>query len=286
MNFYRRDEMDFSGQTALVTGGSSGIGLALARQLASQGARVVVVARDQQRLEEAIASLRATKDGAHLAISTDVSDAGQVAQMAEQVIEQAGVPNLLINNAGVAHPGYVQALDLEIYHWMMDVNYYGAVHVTKAFLPGMLARRSGHVVNIASTAGFAGVFGYTAYCGSKFALRGFNDALRAELKPHCLHVSIVYPSDTDTPQLVYDNLHKPPELVEMVATLNMNPYPAEVVAGRILKGISKKKQVIITDAGNRALYIIVHNLNMAYSVQDFLLNRALKKLHKQQQCAE
>ena len=278
--------MDFSGQTALVTGGSSGIGLGLARQLARLGARVIVVARDPQRLEEALASLPASKHGHHLAFSTDVSEPAQVSQMAETVIEQAGVPDLLINNAGVAHPGYVQELDLDIFHWMMDVNYYGAVHVTKAFLPGMFARRSGHIVNIASTAGFAGVFGYTAYSGSKFALRGFSEALRAELKPYSITVSIVYPSDTDTPQLVYDNLHKPPELVEMTASLNMDPYPPEVVAGRILKGISKKKQVIITDIGNRALYIIVNNLGIGYSFQDFLLKRALKILHREQKFSE
>jgi 3-dehydrosphinganine reductase len=277
--------VDLNGKLALVTGGSSGIGLALSRKLAEQGARLVLVARDEQRLDEALNSLPPSKDGNHLAISTDICDVDQVNRMAAQVLEQAGTPDLLVNNAGAAHPGYVEELDLEIYHWLMDVNYYGALYVTKAFLPAMMGRQSGHIVNVVSTAGFAGVFSYTAYSASKFALRGFSEALRAEMKRYCILVSIVYPSDTDTPQLAYENKYKPIELVEMMAAINFEPYPPEVVAERILQGIEKKKQVIITDAGNKALYALVH-FNLAYPVQDFLLNRALKKLKRPTNCRE
>ena len=169
---------------------------------------------------------------------------------------------------------------------MMDVNYWGALYVTRAFLTGMMERRSGQIVNVVSTAGFAGVFSYTAYSASKFALRGFSKSLRAEMKPYCITVSLVYPSDTDTPQLAYENQYKPVELVEMLSAISFTPYPPEVVAERILKGVEKKKQVIITDAGNKALYAIVHYLNLAYPVQDFLLNRALKKLGKRKSCPE
>lgn len=278
--------MNLNGKLAIVTGGSSGIGLALARQLAEMGARVVLVARDAERLEAARISLKPVEAGSHLAISTDISDFEQVNRMAAQVLEQAGVPDLLINNAGVAHPGYVHELGMDIYHWMMDVNYWGALHITRAFLPGMMERRSGQIVNVVSTAGFAGVFSYTAYSASKFALRGFSESLRAEMKPYCITVSLVYPSDTDTPQLAYENQYKPAELVEMLSVINFSPYPPEVVAERILKGVEKKKQIIITDAGNKALYAIVHYLNLAYPVQDFLLNRALKKLGKRKGCSE
>jgi 3-dehydrosphinganine reductase len=278
--------LNLSGQIALVTGGSSGIGLALSRKLAEQGARLVLVARDEQRLEQALNSLMPHENGSHIAISTDICDVDQVNRMAAQVLEEVGTPDLLVNNAGAAHPGYVQELDLEIYHWLMDVNYYGALYVTKAFVPAMMARQSGHIVNVVSTAGFAGVFSYTAYSASKFALRGFSESLRAEMKPYCITVSIVYPSDTDTPQLAYENQYKPIELVEMTAAINFEPYPPEVVAERILQGIQKKKQVIITDGGNKALYALVHYLNLAYPVQDFLLNRALKKLNRQTNCRQ
>jgi len=278
--------VNLNGKLAIVTGGSSGIGLALARQLAEMGARVVLVARDAERLEAARISLKPVEAGSHLAISTDISDFEQVNRMAAQVLEQAGVPDLLINNAGAAHPGYVQELALEIYHWMIEINYYGALHVTKAFLPGMMERQSGHIVNVVSTAGFAGIFSYTAYSASKFALRGFSESLRAEMKPYCIAVSLVYPSDTDTPALVYESQYNPAELVEMLSAINFSPYPPEVVAERIIKGIEKKKEIIITDAGNKALYAIVHYLNLGYLFQDILLNRALKKLGKRKSCPE
>ena len=119
-----------------------------------------------------------------LAFSVDVRHPEEVAELIEKVTHQAGVPDIVINSAGVAHPGYVQELDLDIYHWMMDVNYYGTVHVVKAVLPAMLERGSGYIVNIGSVASRIGVFGYTAYSGSKFAVAGFTDVLRMELKPH------------------------------------------------------------------------------------------------------
>jgi 3-dehydrosphinganine reductase len=278
--------VNLNGKLAIVTGGSSGIGLALARQLTEMGAQVVLVARDAERLEAARGSLKPVEAGSHLAFSADIRDVEQVKRMAEQVLEQVGVPDLLINNAGAAHPGYVHELGLDIYHWLMDVNYWGALYVTRAFLPGMMERRSGQIVNVVSTAGFAGVFSYTAYSASKFALRGFSESLRAEMKPYCITVSLVYPSDTDTPQLAYEDQYKPAELVEMLSAISFSPYPPEVVAERILKGVEKKKQIIITDAGNKALYAIVHYLNLAYPVQDFLLNRALKKLGKRKSCPE
>lgn len=276
--------MEIKGKLVLITGGSSGIGLALARQLAEKGNRLVLVARGMEQLEAARDSLKPVEAGNHLVISTDIRDIDQVNRMAAQVLEQAGVPDLLINSAGVAHPGYVQELGLDIYHWMMDVNYWGALYITKAFLPGMMERRSGQIVNIASTAGFAGVFSYTAYSASKFALRGFSESLRAEMKPYCITVSLVYPSDTDTPQLAYENQFKPVELVEMLSTVSFMPYSPEVVAERILKGVEKNKEIIITDAGNKALYAIVHYLNLAYPFQDFLLNRALNKLGRRKGC--
>ena len=105
-----------------------------------------------------------------------------------QVSEKSGPPDLLVNSAGVAHPGYFQELDLNIFHWMMEVNYFGTVYMTKEVIPSMLKRGSGYIVNISSMAGFVGTFGYTAYGGSKFAVRGFSDVLRAEMKIHGIGV--------------------------------------------------------------------------------------------------
>ena len=262
--------MPFKGKVVWVTGGSSGIGLAIARQFAAQGAGVHLLARSQERLEEALASLQT---GAHSAHSLDVSNEQQVAQVLGELEARVGAPDILVNSAGVAHPGYVQELDLEIYRWMMQVNYFGAVQVTKAVLPGLLARGSGHIVNIGSVASYIGVFGYTAYGSSKFALRGFSDALRAELKPHGIQVSIVYPPDTDTPQLAYENQYKPPELRDLLPELGV--VSPEQVAEKVLEGIARGRYAIHTDFGSRLIYHLANFLgDGVYPIQDWLVKRA------------
>ena len=230
--------MDYTGKVVLITGGSSGIGLALARELAARSAFVCLAARHEDLLQAALATLPVKAQGGKLAFSVDVSHPDQVAELIEKVTRQAGVPDIVINSAGVAHPGYVQELDLDIYHWMMDVNYFGTVHVVKAVLPAMLKRGSGYIVNIGSGASRIAVFGYTAYSGSKFAVAGFTDVLRMELKPLGIRVSLVMPTDTDTPQLAYENQYKPAELKYLLPELGV--VPPEKVARNILKGMERR----------------------------------------------
>ena len=126
--------------------------------------------------------------------AADVTDLAQVQSAQQHIQREAGVPDLLINCAGGAHPGYVQELPLEVFHEMMDLNYFGTVHMVKAWLPAMLERGSGHIVNVSSVAGFLGAFGYSAYGPSKYAVRGFSDVLRLEVKPLGLRVSVVFPA--------------------------------------------------------------------------------------------
>ena len=276
--------MDYKDKSVLITGGTSGIGLELARLLAARGARLFLFARSQDNLRKTINDLQTVQAGEYHGIPTDVSDANQVAQSVEQVIALAGVPDLLVNSAGAAHPGYVQDLDLEIFRWMMDVNYYGTVYVTKAILPGMIERKSGYIVNIASLfAAVAGAYGYTAYGASKFALRGFSDALRMEMKPHGIQVSIVYPADTDTPQLTYENQYKPAELKQILQILPaLDPIPPELVARAIVGGIDRRKNVIIPDLGTSLFIKLINVLgNGIYPVLDWLLARAQGQIQSQ-----
>ena len=275
--------MDFEGKVALITGGSSGIGLATARLLAENGAHTWLLARREDLLREAQAEV----ETCHRApgqfcrtIYADVSQVEQVNQAVARVIEKSGVPDLVINSAGVVQPGYFQDLDLEDFHWMMDVNYFGSVHVTRAVLPAMLPRRSGHIVFISSMAGLIGVLGYTAYSASKFALRGFSDALRSELKPEGIGVSIVFPSDTDTPQLAYDNQHKPPEWKATGA--NPKAMRPEAVARAILKGVSRKRYMIIPGAESKSYYWLSSFLGTQwYHVVDLIIAQARRKLDRQ-----
>ena len=275
--------MDYKDKIVLITGGTSGIGLELARILAARGARLFLFARSQDNLIKTINDLQTVQTGEYHGIPTDVSDANQAAQSVKGVIETAGVPDLLINCAGAAHPGYVQDLDLEIFRWMMDVNYYGTVFVTKAVLPGMIERQSGYIVNIASLAAVVGMYSYTAYGASKFALRGFSDALRMEMKPHGIQVTIVYPADTDTPQLTYENQYKPAELKQILKILPaLDPIPPEQVARAIVSGIDRQKNVIIPDLGTSLIIKLINILgNGIYPVLDWLLARAQAQIKSQ-----
>jgi len=263
----------------LLTGGSSGIGLALAKALAARNAVVVLAARDEQKLKRALESLPAVDNAAHRYYCVDVCDAAQVQAMAEWLVAHVGLPAILINAAGAAHPGYVQELNLSIFRWMMEVNYFGTVHVIKSLLPGMIQRGSGTIVNFGSLASEVGVFGYTAYSGSKFALRGFSDALRMELKPLGIRVSIVLPPDTDTPQLAYENQYKPPELKYLLPELGV--ISAEKVAQAVVRGIEREQYHILPDFGSRIIFWALRLTgNLQYQILDMLLARAQRQIRQ------
>ncbi|MBA4380889.1 MAG: short-chain dehydrogenase, partial [Anaerolinea sp.] len=192
---------------------------------------------------------------------------------------QAGLPDLVINSAGVTQPGYVQDLDLSVFRQMMEINYFGTVHVVKAVLPGMMARGCGHIVNISSVAGFAGVFGYSAYGASKYAVRGLSDVLRAELKPQGIRVSVVFPPDTDTPQLAYDKLFQPPETKVLNAKAKM--LSADEVAEAILRGVRQNKYIILPGADTKFFYHLNNLLgNGIYPLMDWWVSDARRKAGK------
>jgi 3-dehydrosphinganine reductase len=269
----------WNNKVALVTGGSSGIGLAIARLLAQQGAHVWLVARHKEILESALKEVAAARlnPAQHCGIfPADISDAAQAAAAVEHVSAQAGVPDLLVNAAGITHPGYVQDLSLEIFRSMMDVNYFGTVYITKAALPGMLKRGSGHIINISSMGGLIGAFGYSAYGASKYAVRGFSDVLRSELKPLGLRVSIVFPSDTDTPQLAYEAPFKPPETKALAG--NVKVMSPEAVAKITLQQAARGRYIILPGLENNLFYWLNGHLgNAVYPVMDWLIARARKQ---------
>jgi len=274
--------MEFKDRNVLISGGSSGIGLELSRQLATEGANISIFARTIPQLENALSEIQKFHPGQHSVFPTDVSNEEQVNRSVGQLLEKGWYPDMVINSAGEVQPGYTRDLDLATYHWMMDVNYFGTVNLTKAVLPGMLERGAGHIVNIASMMAVIGVVGYTAYAASKFALRGFSDALRMELKPHGIHVSIVYPADTDTPQLEYENRFKPEAWKNILNFVPAtDPVPPEKVARQILEGIERNQEVIIPDAGMKLIFKSINILGKGvFPVLDWLHNRAIKQIDK------
>jgi 3-dehydrosphinganine reductase len=244
-----------SGNVAMVTGGSSGIGKAIACGLARRGMDVWLIARRKDLLETARAEVESHRQNQSQMIGTasaDVSDLNQVRQVVKQISEKSGPPDLLVNSAGVAHPGYVQELDIDIFTWMMEVNYFGTVYVTKEVLPAMLNRASGYIVNISSVAGFIGTFGYTAYGASKFAVHGFSDSLRAEMKLHGIGVSIVYPPDTQTAQLEYETRFKPIETKALSG--NTKVMSPDKVAHEVIMGIERGRYIILPGLESKLIY--------------------------------
>jgi len=248
--------MSFANANVLITGGSSGIGKATARQLAAAGANVFILARDQAKIDAALDEIRAEagRPDAHVVsgFSADVSQYDQVIDVAKELVKAERVPDYLFNFAGVAHPGYFHELPLQVFRDAMDINYFGTVHTAKAIAPSMMARGSGHIINTSSVAGFLGVFGYSAYGASKFAIRGFTDVLRSELKPYGVDVSILFPPDTDTPQLWAENTIKPPETKAIAG--NVKVVSPEFVARELLRGVEKGRYIIIPGGESKLVY--------------------------------
>ena len=269
----------WNNKVILITGGSSGIGLAAAKQLAAAGAYVWLVARRREVLEAALKEVEAARsDPSRLCgiVSADVSDPAQVARMVETVTKSAGIPDVIINSAGSTQPGYIHELSLEVFENLMQVNYFGTVYVTNAFLPAMMARGSGHIINISSMAGYLGVFGYSAYGATKFAVTGFSEVLRAEMKPHGIRVSVAFPPDTDTPQLAYEEPFKPPETKALSGSAKA--LSAEKVARSILQQAGKGRFMLFPGTDSRLFYILTSKLprSLVFTILDMMASSGKK----------
>jgi len=229
---------------ALVTGGSSGIGRATALALARAGADVAIIARGEERLRDTFAALQsAAPEQRFFQAPCDVADSTQIQPIVDRILDALGGVDLLVNNAGAALAARFGDTPEEAYQALMEINYHAVVRLTRALLPDMLARGSGHVVNVSSMAGLVGIYGYTAYAASKFAVSGFSEALRQELLPSGIRVSVVYPPDTDTPQLAFENRTKPAATRAVAG--NIAPLSAEEVAESLLRGVARGRFRII-----------------------------------------
>ncbi|NCS27673.1 MAG: SDR family oxidoreductase [Microcystis aeruginosa F13-15] len=247
-------------QQVIITGGSSGIGKAIAKLLVQEGSNLFLIARNAIKLDEAKLELELEKkypEQKILTYAADVSDRLQIEQAMSYAINTMGVPDLLITSAGIAKPDYFQNLSIEVFERTMAVNYFGSLYCLMSVTKSMNKKGKGQIVLLSSGAGLMGFYGYSAYSPSKFAVRGLAESLRGELKLSNIYLSVVYPPDTNTPQLEEENKTKPPETKAITATAKI--WSAEDVAQKILQGI-KKKAFIITPGLEMSFLARFHSL--------------------------
>lgn len=236
------------GGVAVITGAGSGIGRELARQLAAQGSALALADVREAGIEETVASLggRASgKGGAVTRHMLDVSNEAAVRAFAQEVEARHGRATLLINCAGVALLGKFEELSLEEFRWLMEINFWGTVSSVKYFLPVLRRQPRAHIVNISSVLGLVAAVGQSAYCASKFAVRGFTEALRHELAGTNVGVTCVHPGGINTAIAVSARLGaaaapgtREQELARGRRLLRMSP---EKAAARILRGVERRE---------------------------------------------
>jgi len=252
-----------------VFGGSEGIGRSLVLKLLSQGAKVVALSRNSDKLnkltQEALEFSSSLKTQ-----SCDVTNWDQTNATMVGLVKEHGVPDYILQLAGYSKPGYLENLEIKDFRNMMNLNYFGTLHVAKSIAPFWLKKQSGHLLTCSSIAGFIGLFGYTGYCASKYAVLGFSEALRREWKPFGIKVSVLCPPNTNTPGLAEENKYKPHEVLateEKIAVLS-----PEVVAEQTLKQLVKNPFLIIPSFDGKMARLLGA---LSPRIMDFFVRRTL-----------
>jgi len=243
------------GAVAIVTGGSSGIGLATAELLASRGAHVAIIARDMGRLEaaeEAVTAARRDADQRVVAISCDVSDWDEVRAMVARVESELGPIDLLMACAGFCTPMRFTELPIEEFASHLDTNLLGVTYPARAVAPGMMERGRGHIAMVSSMGGFVGVYGYSAYSPSKFGVMGLAEVLRCELKPHGIGVTVLCPPNVDTPGYAREIGIEPAETAAINGSVRA--VPPRSMASVLVSAVEKGKFLVVPGLMNGLLY--------------------------------
>ncbi len=247
------------GGTAVVTGAGSGIGRALAQKLAVAGSSLALADIDEAGLAETASSLE-VKAGSVTTHVLNVADEAAVRALAEEVVTRHGRVTLLINNAGVALLGKFEQISLDDFHWLMDINFWGTVYGVTYFLPVLKQQPRAHIVNLSSVFGLVAPVGQSAYCASKFAVRGFTECLRHELQGMNVFVTSVHPEGIATAIARRARLgaNTPATIQKQSVTLfeKVARVPPEEAAETILRGVEKKQGRVLIGSDARALDVL------------------------------
>jgi 3-dehydrosphinganine reductase len=266
---------DWRGKAVYISGGTNGIGLAAARRFAGMGARLFLFSVDpKKQRDEALSAVRTDAadggrkiEGARL----DVTDPAAVAKGFARAQEAVGPPDVLVNSAGLGGPDYFEQISFETFDRMMRVNVYGVWNTVQAALP-LMKGRGGHIVNVASLGGLIGAFGYTAYGASKFAVVGFSEALRAEVKQYGIHVMALCPPPVETPMWHRSNIKRPKETKAINAGSGLL-QPEEVVDA-LIEGLDRRAFLVVPGRKGRFAY---HLNRLLPGVRTFVTDRMIRR---------
>ena len=242
---------EFQGKVVIVTGSSSGIGESIARRLADLGATVVVNSSSSVEAGEAVA--KSLPNGA-IYVRADISKKDEALNLLEQTIKAFGKLDILVNNAGITQRSAFVDTQISVYRRVMEVNFFGSLHCTKAAMASLIERR-GMIIVIESLAGLAPLLGRTGYCASKHALHGFFTSLRSELRNTGTHIMLVCPGFVET-RLQTRALGGDGRVTAHPQSMVGRPVSADSVAGKIYKGAFKRKHLLVLTPVGKLTYWI------------------------------
>ena len=270
---------DFAGKMIFITGGASGIGLEAGRQMALLGSHIVVLDYNPtDAAHEALEAARLLPSQRIARFQMDISNRQQVLEVVAKAVAECGVPDLLLNSAGVGMASEFVGSRFEDFDRVMQINLYGTRHICEAVVPFMVERKSGRIVLIASMAGHVGIYGYTNYATSKFAVRGFAEALRYELKPLGISVQCLCPGEVDTPMVVEEHKNMHPATWALKKTAGT--VSVDVPVKDLIKGILSNKQLIVTGGTSRFMFWVnrLTPPSLWYAYCDRVVRDALAKM--------
>lgn len=261
----------------IITGGSSGIGLALARLYAGKDKRLSLIGRSVDRLEAARTLIEAAgHDPAHVHVAAaDVVDEAALAAAVEACQSMFGPCDLLITSAGSVEPAPFEQLPSEKFREQIDTNLFGTVHAIRSVYDGMKKRRKGKILIVSSAAALIGIYGYTAYCASKAALAAFAETLRSEARACGVSVSICFPPDTETPQLVREMPLRPPQAEVVMG--RVRPWTADAVANHIRRQLEKGREEIFFGT---QLYLLARFGSLVKPALHWWFGRSIRRLSR------
>ncbi len=263
---------NFAGAVAVVTGGASGIGLATARALHARGAHVVLADINSQGLQQAEEQIRQQNSeapGGILSITTDVTEEVQVQAVMNQAVETWGRIDLVMTSAGIGRGGPIDTFSASEMQTIMNINFMGTYHSVRAALPTMRQQGAGHFVFLSSVAGKIGTPFLSAYCATKWAIRGFSSALRAELHGTGIGITTVYPAWVDTPMVHQEDDTMPHLNIQILLT-------PDQVAAEILQAVEEDRRDL-TLAPNPDIAFILQLMKEDPDKAEMLLGESFRR---------